>query len=500
MIAEQALWVSILLPVVAAVWVQLSGRLAGPNVRDGGTFLFALATFGVVSQLWGPVTAGERPALTLIEMLPGLSLTFELEPLGLLYACVASGLWGITHLYAVGYMRGHHEHNQTRFFTCFCLAIAAALGIAYSGNLVTLFVFYEILTFSTVPLVTHHGTENSMRAGRVYLGVLLTTSVALLLLGVVWVHALAGTTDFTLGGILAGKASGPSVGILACLLFFGTGKAGLMPFHRWLPNAMVAPTPVSALLHAVAVVKAGVFTVLKISVYILGLNFITVENATQWVQYAAAFTLLSSSVVALFQDNLKARLAYSTISQLAYIVLAAAIATPAAILGGGLHIAMHAMGKITLFFCAGAIMVGAHKKKVSELDGIGWRMPYTMGAFFIGSLAIIGLPPFGGAWSKWYLALGAVESGQYLYIGVYMLSSLLSIAYLMPVVIRAFLRPEVAHDHGDAHGHDDHHHHDHGEAPLLCWLPPVVTSAGCLWLFFAAQDIVDLLRPIVEGT
>ena len=497
MTPEMAIWTSLLLPVAAAFWVQLSGRFATPNLRDGGTFLFALATAGVVWTLWTAVGEGARPALTLVELVPGLDLAFEVEPLGMLYAMVASGLWGITHLYAVGYMRGHHEDNQTRFFTCFCLAISAALGIAYSANLLTLFVFYEVLTFSTVPLVTHHGTEASMRAGRVYLGVLLTTSVGLLLFGICWVFAIAGTTDFTPGGVLTGKATGSTLMLLAAALFFGTGKAALMPFHRWLPNALVAPTPVSALLHAVAVVKAGVFTVLKISVYTFGIDFLAAEGSTIPIQWAAAYTLLASSVIALFQDNLKARLAYSTISQLAYIVLAAAIATPAAILGGGLHIAMHAMGKITLFFCAGAIMVGAHKKLVSELDGIGYRMPFTMGAFFIGSLAIIGLPPFGGSWSKWFLAMGAVESGQYHFMAVYMISSLLSIGYLMPVVIRAFLRPEQPHHHDE---HDDHHHdHDHGEAPLLCWLPPVVTSVGCLWLFFAAQDILTLLKPIVEG-
>ena len=202
--------------------------------------------------------------------------------------------------------------------------------------------------------------------------------------------------------------------------------------------------------------------------------------------------------MALSLDNLKARLAYSTISQLAYIVLAAAIATPAAIVGGGMHIAMHAMGKITLFFCAGAIIVGAHKTKVSQLDGIGRRMPFTMGAFLIGSLSIIGLPPFGGAFSKWFLAMGAVEADQLVFAGVYMASSLLSIGYLMPIVGRAFFRPEKAHDDEHHHGdHDDHALHDHGEAPVLCVIPPVITAVGCLWLFFVASQLEALLRPVV---
>ena len=229
--------------------------------------------------------------------------------------------------------------------------------------------------------------------------------MAFLLLAVILTYVYAGTLDFEKGGILGGNVDGLAVPILLGLYAFGTGKAALMPFHRWLPTAMVAPTPVSALLHAVAIVKAGVFTIVKVVVYVFGIEFLTETHASEWLMWVAAFTLMSSSIIALTKDNLKARLAYSTISQLAYITLGASFATAAGIAGAGLHIAMHAVGKITLFFCAGAIFVVLHKKKISEMNGIGRKMPFTMAAFFVGSVCIIGLPPTGGAWSKWYLAL-----------------------------------------------------------------------------------------------
>jgi multicomponent Na+:H+ antiporter subunit D len=438
------------------------------------------------------VLAGARPRLDLVEVLPGLDLAFEVEPLGMLFALVASGLWIITALYAIGYMRGHHEENQTRFYICFALAISGAVGVAFAANVFTLFVFYEAITLSTYPLVTHHGTEAAKRAGRVYLGILMGTSVAFLLFALVWTYLATGTTEFKPGGILAGSVEGWHLVVLLALYAFGTGKAALMPFHRWLPAAMVAPTPVSALLHAVAVVKAGVFTVLKVIVYIFGIDLLAATDASRWLTWVAAFTIIAASIVALTKDNLKARLAYSTVSQLSYIVLAGALATSAGVLGGGMHIAMHAMGKITLFFCAGAILVGAHKSEISTMDGLGRRMPFTFGAFFLGSLSVIGLPPMGGSWSKWYLVLGSVEALRPEMMAVLMASSLLSIGYLMPVVGRAFFRPPPD---------DEGHRHESGggiaEAPFLCVLPPVLTGIGCVVLFFYAEKIYGLLTGMV---
>ncbi len=497
MTPDIAMGVALLVPAIGAVLVGLAGRFVGANVREVVSATATIATFAVVVQLVPGVLEGNRPELILFEVLPGVPLAFRLEPLGMLYALVAAGLWIPTNLYAVGYMRAHHEINQTRFFICFAIAIFAALGIAFAKNLFTLFFFYEVLTFSTYPLVTHEGSEKAVRSGRIYLGVLVFTSVAFLLCAVIWTYQAAGHGDFRLGGILAGKVDGWELVLLLGLFAFGTGKAALMPFHRWLPNAMVAPTPVSALLHAVAVVKAGVFTVTKVVVYIFGIDLLAQSGASVWLMYVAGASLVISSVIALTQDNLKLRLAYSTISQLSYITLGAALATGAGVLGGAMHIAMHAMGKITLFFCAGAIIVLAHKTKVSEMDGLGRKMPWTMLAFFLGSMSIIGLPPFGGSWSKWYLASGAAESGHYLFIGVYMLSSLLSIGYLMPVVARAFfLAPKE-----DDHHHDDHgHHHEASRAHAgLIVVPLCLTALGCFGLFIYAEELRTLLLPIIGG-
>ena len=342
--------------------------------------------------------------------------------------------------------------------------------------------------------MTHHGTEEAKRAGRIYLGILMGTSIGLLLFALVWTYLAAGTTEFRPGGILAGRVEGWRLFALLALYAFGTAKAALMPFHRWLPAAMVAPTPVSALLHAVAVVKAGVFTVLKVVVYIFGIDLLTSTDASRWLTWVAAFTIIAASIVALTKDNLKARLAYSTVSQLSYIVLGGALATSAGVLGGGMHIAMHAMGKITLFFCAGAILVGAHKTEISQMDGLGRRMPFTFGAFLLGSLSVIGLPPMGGSWSKWYLLLGTVEAGQLTMMVVLMASSLLSIAYLMPVVARGFFRPSPGDGQGNPGGGSNLGIH---EAPLLCVIPPVLTGLGCVALFFFADDVWNLLAGIM---
>ena len=486
-----AVGLAVVWPFAGIILIALFRRW--PNIREAASLLTAGSLFAVVAGVILPaVQGGARPRLDIVEVLPGLSLAFEVEPLGMLFALVASGLWIVTTLYSIGYMRGHHEENQTRFYICFALAISGAVGVAFAANVFTLFVFYEAITLSTYPLVTHHGTEAAKKAGRVYLGILMGTSVAFLLLALVWTYWAVGTTDFRPGGILAGKVGGWQLVVLLALYAFGTGKAALMPFHRWLPAAMVAPTPVSALLHAVAVVKAGVFTVLKIIVYVFGIDLLHTTDASRWLTWAAAFTIIAASVIALTKDNLKARLAYSTISQLSYIVLGGALATSAGVLGGGMHIAMHAFGKITLFFCAGAILVGAHKSEISQMDGLGRRMPFTFGAFLLGSLSVIGLPPMGGSWSKWYLVLGAVEAEHLVMMLVLMASSLLSIGYLMPVVGRAFFRPPPM-DEEDEHNPGSGIH----EAPFLCVLPPVLTGVGCVVLFFYAEDVYRLLTGIV---
>jgi multicomponent Na+:H+ antiporter subunit D len=483
---ETAILLALALPLAGVVLTTLFSRT--PNLREASTLVVGVATFYVVTTLVPEVTAGGRPEVSLFQLLPGLDVAFRVEPLGMLFALVASGLWIVTTCYSIGYMRGHNEGHQTRFYSCFAAAIFAAVGAALAANVLTLFFFYEILTLSTYPLVAHHGTKKAMRGARTYLGILLTTSVLFLLFAVVWTWVLAGTLDFREGGILAGRASDTQLVVLLALYAFGTGKAALMPFHRWLPAAMVAPTPVSALLHAVAVVKVGVFTIMKIAVYVFGVDVLASTGVSIWLMYVAGATVLLASLVALTKDNLKARLAYSTISQLSYVVLGAALANPWSVIGGSMHIAMHAFGKITLFFCAGAIYVTAHKTEISDMKGIGRTMPVTTFAFLLGALSVIGLPPLGGSWSKWYLALGAAEAHQVVFVAVLMISSLLNIAYLMPVVARGFFCAPAG---GDAKPRIK-------EAPMFCVVPLCFTALGSLALFFLADEIYRLLEPITR--
>ena len=342
------LGLTILIPLLGAVVIGVLGR--SPNLRETASLISAGLLFVAVVSLLESVDSGARPQLVVFDTFPQVPLGLKAEPLGMLFGLLASFLWIVTTLYSIGYMRGHHEKNQTRFYVCFAVALASTMGVAFASNLFTLFLFYELLTLSTYPLVIHAGTDEARRAGRIYLGVLLGTSVGLQLVAIVWTWVIAGSLDFRVGGLLNGKAS-PGVAATLCALYvFGIGKAALMPLHRWLPAAMVAPTPVSALLHAVAVVKAGVFAILKIAIYVFGLEQLHSLGVSQWLAYVAGVTILLGSVFAMRQSNLKARLAYSTVSQLGYIVLGAMLASQWAWVGAGLHIVMHGFGKITLFF------------------------------------------------------------------------------------------------------------------------------------------------------
>lgn len=471
----------LLMPIIGAVFIGAFGKK--PNLREGVTLFTSTATFGLVTQLLPAIMDGQSLEYTLAEPLPGLSLAFKLEPLGMLFALIASFLWIVTSIYAIGYMRGAKEKNQTRFFIFFALAISFTLGLSFAGNLLTLFVFYEALTLSTFPLVTHKGNEDAKKGGRVYLGILLTTSILFFLPAMIWTYHAAGTLDFTPGGILSAELIEPMyAGLLLFLFFYGAGKAALMPFHRWLPSAMVAPTPVSALLHAVAVVKAGVFTLLKISVYIFGLDFMGSLLAQDILLYIAGGSILLASLIAMTKDNLKARLAYSTVSQLGYVTLGALLAVQIGAIGSGMHIAMHAFGKITLFFCAGAIYVATKKTEISDMKGLGRAMPITMFAFFIGAMSIIGLPPTGGTWSKWFLMMGSLETGHLVLMGVLMVSSLLNIAYLLPIPVYGFFGGEKTDEKAEIK-----------EAPWPCVLAISIAAIGSIALFFFPDPLFELV-------
>ncbi len=478
---------SILLPLLACLSNIILHRRE--NFRDALTFIISLITFALVVRVCLEFMKGNTADLKLFSVMPGLDIAFEVEPLGLLFALIASGLWIITHIYAIGYMRGNNEKHHARFFACFSLAIGTTLGLAFSKNLFTLFLFYELLTISTFPLVAHKGTAEALKGAKTYLAILLGTSVGFQLIAIISVYFFAGTLDFTPQGVLRGNVSNFQAAILLALFAFGVGKAALMPFHRWLPAAMVAPTPVSALLHAVAVVKAGVFTILKVGVYIFGIDFLSVSGISTWLVWLATFSILSASIIAISKDNLKARLAYSTVSQLSYITLGVALAHSLGVLGGALHIATHAFGKITLFMCAGSIYVATHKTNISDMSGLGRKMPITFAAFFIGALSIIGLPPFAGSWSKWLLVLSAIETEYIVIVAALMISSLLNVYYLLSVVSAGFFGPAVNHKIDSSAGIE--------EAPVFCWLPTVITALGCFLLFFYAGGIREFLIPII---
>lgn len=485
--SEHLIILAILLPLLASVLIILADKR--PNLREAITLITASIVAMLVITLATQINAGERPGFDVFEVIPGITVSFSIEPLGMLFALVAGTLWLVTSIYAIGYMRGHNEKNQTRFYAAFAIAISSTLAAAFSGNMFTLFLCYELLTLSTYPLVTHAGTAEAKRSGRIYLGILLGTSIGFQLVAILITWSVAGTLDFQQGGILAGKLDPAYAGMLYALFIFGVGKAAIMPFHKWLPAAMVAPTPVSALLHAVAVVKTGVFTILKVTLYIFGSDFITSSGASDWLIWFAAVTILLASLIAMTKDNLKARLAYSTISQLSYIVLGALIAVEMSLVGASMHIAMHAFAKITLFFAAGAILVAAHKKNISDMAGLGRAMPLTFIAFTIGSLSIIGLPPFGGMWSKWYLALGMVQSEQWILLAVLMMSSLLNIAYLLPISVRAFFaKPKNGVVYTEVK-----------EAPLSMLMALGFTSLACVVLFFYPDPFYNLAVDAATG-
>ena len=486
---EARILAAIGLPLAGALGIWATGR--APNLREAVTLVTAVLLCLDVYLLLPGVLAGGRPEIVLFELFPGVPFAFRVEPLGMIFAAVASLLWIVNSIYSIGYMRGNGETHQTRFYVCFALALGATMGIAFAANLVTMFTFYEALTLSTYPLVTHKGDARAMAAGRTYLGILLSTSIGLQLLAIIWTWQIAGHVDFEAGGILAGRIQGPLVGLLLFLFMFGIGKAALMPIHRWLPAAMVAPTPVSALLHAVAVVKAGVFAVVKVIVYIFGLDLLAAEPSTDWLPYVAGFTIIVASVIALRQDNLKLRLAYSTVSQLSYVILAAAILAPLSVVGAALHIAAHAVGKITLFFAAGSIYTASAKTEISQLAGIGRRMPWTMAAFAVGTLSMIGLPPTAGFISKWFILAGAISAQAWLAIAVIVASTILNAAYFAPIVYAAFFRPEAASTVGAARA-------EHGEAPLAIVIGLTATAALTVLLFLYPGPALDLAEQLVE--
>jgi len=440
-----ALLIALLIPLIGTLGVMFRGK--EENVREGISSISSILLLITVCTMIPKVLSGKILMFNMFNLLPGISVTLRADAMSMIFALVASSLWTIAVFYSMGYMRGLNEHAQTRFNACFALAIFGAIGVAFSNNLFTLYLFYEVVSVCTYPLVAHHQDEEGYDGARKYIVYLTTTAKAFLLPAMILIYVLTGTLDFATNvstGIFPPDVNRWVVTMLYIFCLFGFAKNGIMPFHHWLPGAMVAPTPVSALLHAVAVVKVGVFCTTRVMLYVFGVNMMDAFNLGIPTAYFVGFTIIMASVIALSKDNLKSRLAYSTVSQLSYIILGVALLTPSGVEGGLIHIVNHAFSKITLFFCAGAIYVATHKKYISEMEGLGKTMPFTFGAFAVASLSMIGAPPVAGFITKWNLLVGSIEAHQIGILLILLASTLLNAAYFAPVTFRAFFgkRPE----------------------------------------------------------
>ena len=434
----------VLIPLIITFLTPIGIYLArhNINVREGVSFLGGILTFASVLALVPGVLEGEVYDYTLLVLMEGIKIRISVDGLSLIFALVASFLWIFATSYNIGYMRSLKEHAQTRYYICFAVAIFGAVGVAFSGNLFTLYLFYEVITFCTCPLVAHHEDDEAYLGMRKYVIYLLGASKLFLFPALILTYFMVGHLDFNMTDISTGifpeDANTTVVTIIYILFIAGIAKAALIPFHNWLPSAMVAPTPVSGLLHAVAVVKAGVFCISRVILSIFGLDTMDALYLGIPTAYLAAFTIVTASVIAMTKDDLKARLAYSTVSQLSYVVIGIAMINTLSIAGGTMHIAHHAFSKITLFFAAGAIYVATKQKKISNLGGIGRRMPWTLGAFSLAALSMIGVPPVSGFISKWYLLLGSLETGHLVLLGALLASTLLNAYYFGEIIYRAF--------------------------------------------------------------
>ena len=457
-------FLAVLVSAVAVLLIVASRKR--PNLREAWSFGAGAIKFLIVMSLAPAVLSGSVVEYTLVTVLPGIEIKFRADALGLFFATTASFLWIITTAYSIGYMRSMKEHAQTRYFSCFAIALSAAIGVAFAANLFTLYLFYEILSIMTYPLVAHHEDDEAWAGGAKYVIYLVGLSKSFLLAAVVMTYMITGTMDFQEGGIFTTDM--PALLVILTYVFFliGFAKAGIMPFHNWLPSAMVAPTPVSALLHAVAVVKVGVFCVVRIIIHVFGIEVMSAYGLGIATAFFVSFTIITASIIALTKDDLKARLAYSTVSQLSYVILGVALLTPSGMLGGVLHIANHAFSKITLFFCAGSIFVASGIKKISQLNGIGRKMPITLGAFTIGAFSMIGVPAVAGFTSKWYMALGALEAGSITILLVLLGSTVLNAAYFLPIVFAAFFKEPST----------DESFQKIKEAPLFVVVPLTITA------------------------
>lgn len=481
---------ALLVSLLAVPFIVLSDKR--PNLREFWTIAAAVLKCLFVVFLLPEALAGKIAETRLLEISPGIDLTLRADPLGVFFALIASTLWIVTSFYSIGYVRGLEEPKQTRYFASFAICLSATIGIAFAGNLLTFLIFYEVLTIATYPLVIHKETPEAISGGRKYLAYTLSAGV-ILIVAVAWTYSLTGTTDFKAGGLFdASRMHSGTLRALFMLFIAGVGvKAAIMPLHSWLPTAMVAPTPVSALLHAVAVVKSGVFGVLRVVGFVFGPDAMRSAGLSTILIVLAGLTIVVASLLAFTENNLKRRLAFSTVGHLSYTVIGAAMLTTSGFMGGMFHLATHATMKITLFFCAGAIYVHLHKEAIEDLDGVGKIMPWTMGAFTLASAGLAGIPPLDGFISKWHISVGAVEGDQFLVLGILLLSGLLNAGYFFPIIHRAYFKEGRSSERRDA-------------SPLLI-VPIILTAAISLILgvfpnaFVHLYDLARLVSTSVIG-
>lgn len=479
---------AVLVSFIAIVPIYFSRKL--PNLRESWTIIAAFLKFIIILSMMPTILSGKEIYFKLLTAYPGIDIAFRVDSLGLFFGLTASFLWIITSFYSIGYVRALNEPSQTRYFICFAGSLAVTVGAAFSANLFTMYIFYEALTLFTYPLIAHEGNKEAFKGAKIYLIYLLGTSIAFLLPAIIFTYVTSGTMDFKLGGVFndTGAINGLFFAVIFALYIAGIAKAGIMPFHSWLPSAMVAPTPVSALLHAVAVVKMGVFVVLRVVLYVFGIDLLKDIGAGEFLAGFACITIIVASLIAMRQDNIKTRLAYSTISQLSYIIVGVALLTPSGIKGSIIHIGIHAFSKISLFFWAGAVYVVLHKKNISELNGIAKKMPFSMAVFTIAALSLIGLPPLSGFISKYYFISGAIEADMISVAVVFASSSFLNALYFLPIIYAAYMKPLEAGLNSE-----------YSEAPLLMLVPMFITASIAVLLFFVPQLLTNFADIIVSG-
>ena len=488
---------AVLVSSIGALFIIFVGKK--PNIRESWSLIAGVIKLAIVLSMIPDVVYNKKViSCSLFTLLPGIEISFRVDAFGLLFAMGASLLWIATSIYSIGYMRSTNEGSQTRYFACFAVALSSTIGVAFSANLFTMFLFYEGLTIITYPLVAHKGTAKAKGGARKYAIYLLGAAKAFLVVAIILTYNLTGTLEFSKAGIFSTDIQSVHPELLYVIFvffLFGFAKCAIMPFHGWLPAAMVAPTPVSALLHAVAVVKTGVFTVLRVIFFVFGADLMMDIGVDIFVITFASFTIIVASLLALSRDNLKARLAFSTISQLSYIILGAALLTPSAMIGGIIHITNHAFSKITLFFCAGSIYVSSHKTEISQLNGIGKKMPWTMAAFTIATLSMIGIPPVSGFVTKWYLVIGSLERHSIAVLSVLLISSFLNAAYFVPIIYKAYFVDKVLDtEHPKL---DSQNNEGVKEIPLMV-IPLILTAIVSVVLGLYPDFIVKIAESIIR--